>query len=294
LTLYGPFFASPEGGHNKRTQAALSSWTALVPQTNIIMFTEAQPACDWLQSVRFDRVRCVLSCKHATIPRMDMSCITATAATMATTSHLALVNSDIVLLPNFVHAFQNVVAQAGAVGEFLIIGRRFNVAATRAPDDTAVGWPFRLLESPGQLDGRCAVDYFVHSKQLWSHITMPNFLAGVWYWDRWWVAQANMSPNVTVVDASRAVTAFHLQSEKGKGDTIRHQARPYAMYNERIVNQSRWKDLLDEGEKNWRGGRARELRSVSVTFGFCTHTLPPATPQAQPTRRTCFFFPAAG
>jgi len=292
LTLYGPFFASHEGNHNKRTQAALGSWAALVPQSNIILFTEVQAPCDWLQSVRFDLVRCLLSCKHPAIPRMDMGCITATAAALATTSHLALVNSDIVLLPNFVQAFQNVAAQTGAVGEFLIIGRRFNVAATRALDDAAVGWPFGLLESPGQLDGRCAVDYFVHSKQLWSHITMPSFLAGVWLWDRWWVAQANMHPNVTTVDASLTVTAFHLQSEMGKGDTTRHQDRPFAMYNERIVNNSRWKNLIDEGRKSH---HRRENASSRCTYASIsihgTHLL--SDTQAQPTRPMCFFFQAA-
>jgi hypothetical protein len=118
----------------RRSQAPLgrghlceADWTAAVERGAASSLREhARALCDQLlgrkDAVHAGLTTCAMCCRASTPPFLAWTwgCITATATALATTTHLALVNSDVVLLPNFVHAFQNVAAQASAVGEFLV------------------------------------------------------------------------------------------------------------------------------------------------------------------------------
>lgn len=157
-----------------------------------------------------------------------------------------------------------------------MIGQRTNVLQNVRTDFSSPAWESEVLReatSRGKLDGVCAIDYFVHTKNVWNHIFMPGFLAGVWLWDRYLVSEANRNKQIATVDATRAFTAVHLQTE----EYLSHEVRPHQEYNVEVLKQHQTMALNDEGKGEF--GRPREsslvpfLRHAGARTHFrCTHT----------------------
>ena len=247
VTLYSPFYVSKDGSDMNRTWNALTSWTHVVPQRNVIMFTELATSCQWLQH-RFPSMLCVTSCKHNQVMRQDLRCVTATAAALAATPYLCLINSDIVLLPDFKDALLVGSSLAG-IQEPLVVGQRTNVLMDTRIDFDRLDWAARVsatAKRAGKLDGSCALDYFFHKKGMWQHVDMPPFVTGVMMWDRYLLSEANMHPNVTTVDATRSITAVHLKGTGYKSFSLR---KDWDM-NDRIWKSRTTTARQDEGSTN--------------------------------------------
>lgn len=247
LTLYSPFYVS-EGNesHNNRTWSALTSWEKLVPRSHIILFTEDSRSCSWLRANGFDGIRCLLTCTHPQIPRQDIGCMTSTAVNIARTPFLCMINSDILMMPNFKEVFNRVFLEEEDLKEPFMVGRRTNLLQNVRTDFTSQGWPARVLQDArenGDMDGVCAIDYFVHTRTVWDYVTMPGFVAGVWRWDRYLLSEANRHDRITTVDATEAFTAVHLQTE----EYLPHQARPYHDFNTQVLLMYQGLELNDEG-----------------------------------------------
>ena len=259
LTLYSPFYVSDNESSNNRTWSALNSWKKLVPQSNIIMFTEDGSSCSWLRRNGFARVRCLHECTHPVLPRQDIGCMAATAAREASTPFLCMINSDIMLLPHFRRYFRRVFLQSD-IAEPFMVGQRTNVLQNTRTDFRTPAWESQVLReatSRGDLDGTCAIDYFVHTRNVWKHISMPGFVTGVWLWDRYLLSEANRNEQITTVDATRAFTAVHLQTEQ----YMAHEARPFQEYNAEVLRQHNAVGLNDEGKSTNRK-KKREERSI--------------------------------
>lgn len=246
LTLYSPFYVSDNESGNNRTWSALTSWMRLVPQKNIILFTEDDASCSWLRQNGFKGILCLLECTHPVLPRQDIGCMAATAARVASTPHLCLINSDIMLLPHFRRYFRRVFVKSDITEPFMV-GQRTNVLQNDRTDFSSPAWEFQVLREAfyrGEVDGACAMDYFVHTKNVWKHISMPGFVTGVWLWDRYLLSEANRNEQITTVDATRAFTAVHLQTE----GYIAHEARPYQEFNAEVLKRHQTMALNDEGK----------------------------------------------
>lgn len=245
LTLYSPFYISDNESGKNRTWSALNSWKRLLPQSNIIMFTEDDSSCSWLRRNGFAGVRCLLECTHSAIPRQDIGCMAATAARLASTPFLCMINSDIMLLPHFRQHFRRVFLRSD-IAEPFMVGQRTNVLQNMRTDFSSPAWESQVLReatSRGELDGVCAIDYFVHTQNVWKHISMPGFVTGVWLWDRYLLSEANRNKQITTVDATRAFTAVHLQTEQ----YMAHEARPFQQYNAEVLRRQNAVGLNDEG-----------------------------------------------
>ena len=248
LTLYSPFYVSDNESGNNRTWSALNSWKRLVPQTNIILFTEDESSCSWLQRNGFVRVRCLIECTHSVIPRQDIGCMAVTAARLASTPFLCMINSDIMLLPHFWRHFRRVFLKSD-IAEPFMVGQRTNVLQNLRTDFSSPAWESQVLHEAtlrGELDGICAIDYFVHTRNVWKHISMPGFVTGVWLWDRYLLSEANRNERITTVDATRAFTAVHLQTEQ----YIAHEARPFQEYNAEVLRRQNAVGVNDEGKED--------------------------------------------
>jgi hypothetical protein len=127
------------------------------------------------------------------------------ARTQGTGELLAYVNADIILLPDFVKAAQQVAQQAD---RFLIVGQRWDLDVTE-PLDTSDGWVERLqyrLHSEGRLHPRGGSDYFVFPRSCFE--TVPDFAIGRAGWDNWMFYEARQR-GWRLVDATRAVEIIH-------------------------------------------------------------------------------------
>jgi hypothetical protein len=115
---------------------------------------------------------------------------------------LCYVNSDIILLRDFVDAAHRVNAQ-----RFVMVGRRLDV-------DLSERWDFSQPDSEQRLRTLKAVphsdwgmDFFVFPRRG-TFDSWPNFLVGRAGWDNWIIFDAR-SRGIPVIDASSAICALH-------------------------------------------------------------------------------------
>jgi hypothetical protein len=118
---------------------------------------------------------------------------------------LAYVNTDVILLPDFVWTVWKVAEQAE---QFLVVGQRWDLDLRQEVDFTP-GWESRLradLRSRGRLHPPGGSDYFVFPRSGFTQ--MPNFAIGRAGWDNWMFYHARQQ-HWPVVDATQAITAVH-------------------------------------------------------------------------------------
>lgn len=122
---------------------------------------------------------------------------------------VACVNTDILLLPDFLAAAQQV---ADSFAEFLVVGQRWDLDV-RSPLDFSPGWETRLraeLRERGSLHPRSGSDYFIFPRQCFTD--MPALVIGRAGWDNWMIYEAR-SRRYAVVDATPVVTIVHQQHD---------------------------------------------------------------------------------
>jgi hypothetical protein len=119
--------------------------------------------------------------------------------------YLAILNADILLMPDFVDAAHQVGAQAE---EFLFLGRRWDLDVQQELDFSS-GWEQRLradVETRGNLHGPVGSDYFLFPRDLL--IDMPEFTIGRSGWDNWTIYHA-VKLGWQVVDVTRSTMIVH-------------------------------------------------------------------------------------
>jgi hypothetical protein len=115
------------------------------------------------------------------------------------------VNSDIILMSDFMQAIQRVVDQKS---RFLLVGHRWNFDVKEVlefkPD-----WEEKLrsqVKKFATLAGMSAIDFFVFPRGLLGEI--PPFAVGRPLWDNWMLYRAR-SLSVPLIDATPVVMAVH-------------------------------------------------------------------------------------
>jgi len=119
--------------------------------------------------------------------------------------YLAILNADIMLMPDFVEAARQVSAQAD---EFLFLGRRYDLDVEQELEFYP-GWDLRLREEVkenGMLHGPVGSDYFLIPRGLLAD--MPDFTIGRSGWDNWTIFHAVKS-GWQVVDVTRSTMIVH-------------------------------------------------------------------------------------
>jgi hypothetical protein len=126
------------------------------------------------------------------------------AEASATGQFLCYVNSDIILMPDFIRAVLRI-----NFSRFLMCGRRWDAQIQRPIDYKDPGWVRRLKRyalRSGNLDSEYAIDYFVFTRGLWN--TFPQFAVGRFAWDNWIIYSARRE-KIPVIDATNAVFIVH-------------------------------------------------------------------------------------
>jgi len=123
---------------------------------------------------------------------------------------LCYINADIILLPTFWNAVERI---RRLVGEYLVVGKRTNFSQ-QEKIEFEPGWDTVLMQQVverGYDAVACAVDYFIHTPDLWSGdaVIPPDLTLARFYWDNhllWLVGTIRRLP---VIDATRWITAIH-------------------------------------------------------------------------------------
>jgi hypothetical protein len=171
-------------------------------------------------------------------PRVDDLFAKARAASQA--QLLAYVNSDIILMPDWLVAVRRV---AEAIpGDLLVIGRRTDLDVTEAIDMADPLARIDLLDRAlrfGKPAARVCKDYFVFRRAAAPRV--PAFTLGRAYWDNWMVHDAR-SRGVPVVDITACATAVHQNHDYAHlvgGRLSAYLTSPGARANRRLAGGSR-------------------------------------------------------
>ncbi len=118
---------------------------------------------------------------------------------------LAYINSDIILLPDFIRAADVVTRKQK---EFLIIGQRWDLDV-REDLDFSSGWVERLqneINIRARRHPRGGSDYFLFPENVFGYI--PPFAIGRAGWDNWMIFEARQR-GWKVIDASDSINIIH-------------------------------------------------------------------------------------
>ena len=139
----------------------------------------------------------------------------ARAQELATFNTLMFVNSDVMLISDFVPALHAIVEHGESTGKpFLAVGRRINLELKERLNFNDPSWEVFLrteIKQRGQLDEPEALDYFIFKKGPWPG-RVPKFTIGAQRYDNWMVAKAR-GMCMDVIDVTQGITAVQHEYE---------------------------------------------------------------------------------
>lgn len=176
---------------------------------------------------------------------------------------LAMVNADILLMPDFLEAARRAQAQ---YAPFVLVGQRWDLDVTAALDFSP-GWEERLradARQSGHLHKQAGSDYFLYSRQAFSEV--PGFTVGRAGWDNAMLYQAAHQPWHTL-DATADIMVVHQNHDYRHlpGGQI-HYKHPASKKNVALAGgEHRMYDLLDLRYRLV-NGEMRRIRPSWVRF----------------------------
>jgi hypothetical protein len=181
---------------------AIQSWLQLGPQVEVLLIGHEVGLAEVAREFKIHHIPKV-ECNQWGTPLVRS--LFQQARMESTSPLMALVNADILLLPDFVKAAKAVAAQ---FKHFLVVGRRWGLNIDK-PLDFNPGWQDRLradVRLRGQLHPIFSIDYFIFNRYQYQH--MPNFVIGRPQWDNWMIYHARQC-RWPVVDATPSVMVVH-------------------------------------------------------------------------------------
>ncbi len=118
---------------------------------------------------------------------------------------MAYLNTDILVLPDFLQAAKNVSSQ---LDRFLMVGQRWDLDV-RTPLHFTPGWQTRLQEwtfREGKMHPPAGSDYFIYPRECFTSI--PELAVGRAGWDNWMLYEARQR-GWKLVDSSMDILLIH-------------------------------------------------------------------------------------
>ena len=196
-------FAIPKafrGEFNQIQRNAITSWTLLEPKPEIILLGDDEGTAEVAKEFG---VRHVSGVERNDYGTPLLSSLFEIAQQVGSGSLFAYVNADIILLNDFMRTIQQIPFQ-----RFMLTGQRWNLDFDEAIAPT-LGWSEQLCHRAmtlGALEGPQAMDYFVFTRNTYTHI--PPFAIGRLCWDNWMLYSA-LNLNIPLIDATEAIVAVH-------------------------------------------------------------------------------------
>ncbi len=201
ITILG--MPKPFRGHIGTIQRnAIASWTMLRPRPEIYLFGEEEGVAEIAAELRISHLHDIARNEFGT-PLLDD--LLRRAREFARTPLLCYVNSDIILLQEFVDAVSAIHAQ---FPKFLGVAYRLNIELTETLDFGG-GGEMKLrreilpLGTPGNAT---AIDVFVFPPDSYQQV--PPFAIGRAWFDQWLIKDARRQ-RIPIVDITQVTRAIH-------------------------------------------------------------------------------------
>jgi hypothetical protein len=198
-------FATPKPfrGHIAVIQRnAIRSWTLLRPACEIILMGKDDGTAEIAAEFGLQHVPDIARNTSGTPLVSDLF---KQAQQLSVRDLFCYVNSDIILMSDFMQALQRVIDRKS---RFLLVGHRWNLEVKELlefkPD-----WEEKLrnqVRKLGTLAGVMSIDFFVFPRDLLGEI--PPFAVGRPTWDNWMLYRAR-SLSVPLIDATPVLMAVH-------------------------------------------------------------------------------------
>ena len=198
-------FAVPKAfkGHFGMIQRnAVKSWTLLRPRAEVILFGKDEGTAECAREFGIQYKPEIATNQYGTPLLNDLF---RRAELAASSSWICYVNADILLLSNFMDAFQQVSLQ---LQKFLLVTERINMDI-REPIQFPRGWEeryLRLSREEGVRWGPTGIDVFAYPKGFYPQV--PDFALGRPWFDQWLIKAAR-EMKAPVVDASLVAPVLH-------------------------------------------------------------------------------------
>ncbi len=193
------------GHFNIIQRNAIRSWTLLQPKPEIILLGGEPGTAEIAEEFR---LRHIPELKHNKFGTPLVSSIFQSGQFNASYPLACYVNSDIILLSDIIKSIQRVAGLMNG-GEFLLIGRRWELEMTGTWDFDRPDWEQRLrsvVMSYNHQQSAAATDYFIFPRRIrWD---IPAFAIGRSAWDGWFLYNA-YSKNIPIIDGSSEIMAVH-------------------------------------------------------------------------------------
>lgn len=180
---------------------ALRSWLALGNEVEIIVLGDDEGIAENMKELRIRHIPGVL-CNEKGTPLI--SSMLEIAGHESTTSYLAIVNTDIILFDDFLHAIKLIGAQ---LDQFLLVGQRWDMQVV---DEMTNENAFSTLKNKVRINARlhppAGSDYFVFPRTSYS--STPDFAIGRAGWDNWFIYKSRFE-GWKVIDGTDQVTIVH-------------------------------------------------------------------------------------
>ena len=181
---------------------AIQSWLRLSPSCEVLLLGEEEGTAQAVAEFKI-RHEPHLVCNEYGTPLV--SDLFEKAHRLATQNMLCYVNSDIILLSDFVKAVQRIPFK-----RFLMVGQRWDINLKALWDFEQPTWEALLREyvvGHGTLHPPAGSDYFVfpHNDDMGE---IPPFAIGRPGWDNWFIYRARKL-SIPVIDATKVVTVIH-------------------------------------------------------------------------------------
>ncbi|MGA7935166.1 MAG: hypothetical protein WCA35_16580, partial [Kovacikia sp.] len=179
---------------------AITSWTLLEPKPEIILLGDDEGTAEIARELHLKHIPEVERNEYGT---PLLSSLFELAQRMGTGPLFAYINSDIILMSDFMQAVQRVPFR-----RFMLTGQRWNLDLGE-PIGFKPGWESQLRDrvcQSGNLEGPQAMDYFVFTRDTYREI--PRFAIGRTAWDNWLLCEA-FRLNAPVIDATQSIAIVH-------------------------------------------------------------------------------------
>lgn len=200
------FFACPKPfqGHIGIIQRnAIESWTRLKPRPEIILLGTDQGVAEICKELGLIHIPGVDKNEYGT---PLVSSVFQIGQARASHSVVCYINSDIMLMNDFVQAIDTVV---GKMPRFLVLGQRTDIDINEAWNFDVLDWESglkSLLAQKGTLHAPCGIDFFCFLRGMYTDV--PPLAIGRMKWDNWLVWRARVQ-GVPIVDVTEALVVIH-------------------------------------------------------------------------------------
>lgn len=184
---------------------AIKSWLLLKPECEIILFEDEEKTTE--KVAKEFGIKCITDVKCDEFGTPLLSDVFAKTKNVAKYDIIAQVNTDIILMNDFVEGIKRA-DEWTKHKPFFMVGRRYDLDVTKNLEFDG-GWEEKIkneAKTHGTLHGMAGMDYWVFRKDY--DFDPPDFVVGRTGMDSWLIYKARKT-KIPVIDATESIFIIH-------------------------------------------------------------------------------------